>query len=104
MRSQEQTFDAKHLVGAPGQAAAGSAKQSAHASRNNLNCTKLLEVMIECESLRDAEVPNDNFAGAICEAPVLIGKTLKCLPSEPQIHLSDLVNFRETSAKESITE
>ena len=78
--------------------------QSAHASRNNLNCTKLLEVMIERESLGDTEVLNDNFAGAICEAPVFVGKALKCLPSERQIRLSDLMNFRETSAKESITE
>ena len=72
------------------------------ASRNNLNYAELLEVMIECESLRDTELFNNNLARAVCKAPILISETFKCLPSKRQIHLSNLVNFCQASAKESI--
>ena len=54
-------------------------------SRNDLNCGELLEVMIERESLHDSEFLHNNFARAVCEAPVLVGETLKCLPGEFEI-------------------
>lgn len=44
-----------------------------------LNCAKLLEVMIERESLSNSELLDDNLARAVCEAPVFVGETFKCL-------------------------
>src|SRR5215208_6015461 len=56
--------------------------------RHYLNCAELLEVTIERESLSDSELLNDNLARAVCEAPVLVGETLKCLPGAFQIRLA----------------
>jgi len=69
--------------------------------RHDLNCAELLEVMIERESLSDSELLDDNLARAVCEAPVLVGETLKCLPGAFEIRLGNLMDFRNTIAKES---
>ena len=70
-------------------------------SWHDLNRAELLEVMIERESLRDSELLDNNLARAVCEAPVLVGETLKCFPGELEIRLGNLVDFRKTIAKES---
>lgn len=68
---------------------------------HDLNCAELLEVMIERESLSDSELLDNNLARAVCEAPVLVGETLKCLPGAFEIQLGNLMDFRNTIAKES---
>ncbi len=50
--------------------------------------------MIERESLSDSELLDNNLARAVCEAPVLVGETLKCLPGEIEIQLGNLMDFR----------
>ena len=59
-----------------------------------MNGAKLFEVMVKRESLFDAELFDDDFAGAIREAPVLISKTLECLPRKHEVRLVDLVDIR----------
>ncbi len=56
--------------------------------------------MIERESLGDVELLDNNLARAVCEAPVLVGETLKCLPGEREVHLGNLVDFRQARPKE----
>ena len=45
--------------------------------------------MIERESLRDSELLDNNLARAVCEAPVLVCETLKCLPGELKIQFGN---------------
>ena len=66
-----------------------------------MNCAELLEVMIERESLGNAELLDNNLACAVCEAPVFVGETLKCLPGEFEIQRGNLMDFRKAIAKES---
>ena len=45
--------------------------------------------MIERESLSDSELLDNNLARAVCEAPVLVGETLKCLSGELEIQVGN---------------
>jgi hypothetical protein len=67
---------------------------------HDLNCAELLEVMVERESLSDSELLDNNLARAVGEAPVLVGETLKSLPGAFEIRLGNLMDFRNTIAKE----
>jgi hypothetical protein len=60
---------------------------------NDLNSAKLFEVMVECESLFDAQLRDYYLAGAICKAPILIRKTLECLPRKHEVRLVDLMDI-----------
>jgi hypothetical protein len=73
------------------------------ASRHDLDCSKLLEVMIEGKRHRDIELFHDDFACAVGEAPVLVVEPLECLPRKRQISGRDLMYFRQTMPKKSRT-
>ncbi len=47
---------------------------------HNFDCSELLEVVIEGERYFDVESSNHYLACAIGEAPILVIKSLKCLP------------------------
>ena len=70
------------------------------ASRHDLDCSKLVEVVIEGERNFDTELFHDDFTGAVSEAPTLIVKLLKGRPRTRQISGSDFVYFRKLVMKE----
>ena len=72
---------------ASGRIVSSTGFENGHALWNDLYSAKLLEVMVERKSLFDTKSLDDNLAAAIRKAPVLIGKTLECLPRKNQVCL-----------------
>ena len=66
---------------------------------HNLDCSKLLEVVIKGKRHLNIELFHDDFARAISEAPILIVELLKYLPRERQVSGCDLVYFRNIMTK-----
>ena len=56
--------------------------------------------MIEGKGNLDFELLHDDFANAVCEAPILIVELLKGLLGKHEISGGDLMNFCKAVAKE----
>ena len=69
-------------------------------SGNDLDCSKLVEVMIESKRYLNAELFHHDFARTVGEAPTFIVELLECLPRKRQISGCDLVYIRKLMMKE----
>ena len=73
-------------------------------SRYDLDCSKLVEVMIEGKCHSYTELFHDDFACAVGKAPTLIIELLKRRPRKRQISSSDFMYFRKAMTEESCAE
>ena len=64
----------------------------------------MFEVGIESKCSTNTEALRHDFAGAICETPILIIVTLKCFPCERDVILGERVNFREGAVEKLFPE